>query len=87
MNFFALDEPGGVPCILSEPTHKKPKPHEFIRARNEFRLHEVIGSDEWFSLESVYFPGRYVSITPDGKKKTQNSFLLFRGFYSISSVK
>lgn len=67
MNFFALDEPGGVPCILSEPTHKKPKPHEFIRARNEFRLHEVIGSDEWFSLESVYFPGRYVSITPDGQ--------------------
>lgn len=65
-NFLSLDEPGGIPCILSEPTHPKPKPHEFIRARNEFRLHEIIGSDEWFALESVYFPGRYLSIMPDG---------------------
>jgi hypothetical protein len=66
MNFFSLDEPGGVPCILSEPTGKKPKKHEFIRARNEFRVHEVIGSNEWFCLESVYFPGKYVAILPDG---------------------
>jgi hypothetical protein len=64
---LALDEPRGVPCILSEPTSKKPKPHEFIRARNEFRLHEVIGSEEWFALESVYFSGKYISISPDGK--------------------
>ena len=67
LNFFAMDEPKGVPCVLSEPTSKKPKPYEFIRARNEFRLHEVIGSEEWFALESVYFPGKYVAITPDGR--------------------
>lgn len=68
LNFLALDEPGGVPCILSEPTHTKPKPkpHEYIRARNEFRLHQIVGSDEWFALESVYFGGKYISITPDG---------------------
>lgn len=69
-NFFAMDEPNGIPCVLAEPTGKKPKKHEFIRARNEFRIHEVIGSEEWFSLESVYFPGKYVAITPDGSITT-----------------
>lgn len=83
-NFFALDEPGGIPCVLAEPTHKKPKKHEFIRARNEFRLHEVIGSEDWFCLESVYFPGKYVAILPDGsitvtknKAEEQAHFRLF----------
>lgn len=55
-----------VPTILSEPTHANPKKHEFIRARNEFRLHEIIGSEENFALESVYFPGRYLAILGDG---------------------
>lgn len=84
LNFFSLDEPGGIPCVLSEPTHPKPKKHEFIRARNEFRLHEVIGSNEWFCLESVYFPGKYVAILPDGsiaitknKSEEQAHFSLF----------
>lgn len=72
LNFFAMDEPRGVPCVLSEPTTKKPKPYEFIRARNEFRIHEVIGSEEYFSLESVYFAGKYVSITPDGSITVTN---------------
>ena len=66
LNFLACDEPG-IPCVLSEPTKPKPKPYEYIRARNEFRLHEIIGSEEWFALESVYFPGRYISITPEGR--------------------
>jgi hypothetical protein len=55
-----------VPTILSEPTHANAKKHEFIRARNEFRLHEIIGSEENFALESVYYPGRYLAILPDG---------------------
>lgn len=56
-NYMAYDN--DVPCILADvPNPKSPK--EAIRARNEFRLHELIGSDEWFALESVYYPGRYV---------------------------
>ena len=80
LNYLAFDQE--IPCILSEPTKAKPKNHEMIRARNEFRLHEIIGSDEYFALESVYFPGRYLSILPDGsitvsRDKTQESTLFF----------
>lgn len=86
-NFLALNEPAGIPCVLSEPTHPKPKPVEFIRARNEFRLHEVIGSDEWFCLESVYFPGKYVSIMPDGGitvSKNKDDFSCHFGVHLIT---
>lgn len=55
LNYMAFDN--DVPCVLADvPNPKNSK--EAIRARNEFRLHEMIGSDEWFALESVYYPGR-----------------------------
>ena len=63
---FWLSFDNDIPTILCEPTHPNPKKHEFIRARNEFRVHEIIGSDENFALESVYSPGRYLAILPDG---------------------
>ena len=64
LHYIAFDNE--VPTILCEPTHPNGKKHEFIRARNEFRLHEIIGSDEHFALESIYYPGRYLAILPDG---------------------
>jgi hypothetical protein len=64
--FYYLAFDNDIPTILSEPTHPNAKKHEFIRARNEFRLHEIIGSDEHFALESIYSPGRYLSILQDG---------------------
>lgn len=66
-NYVAYDN--DVPCILAEVVNPK-NSKEAIRARNEFRLHEIIGSDEWFALESVYYPGRYLSILPDGSITT-----------------
>lgn len=65
LSYVAFDN--DYPCILSEPTGKPKHKSEYIRARNEFRLHEVIGSDEYFSLESVYFPGKYLSVLPSGE--------------------
>lgn len=62
-NYMAYDNE--VPCVLAEVLNPKTK-QEAIRARNEFRLHEIIGSDEYFALESVYYPGRYLSILADG---------------------
>lgn len=62
-NYIAYDN--DVPCILAEVVNPKSS-KEALRARNEFRIHEIIGSDEWFALESVYFPGKYLSILPDG---------------------
>lgn len=56
-NYMAYDNE--VPCVLAEVVNPK-NSKEAIRARNEFRLHEIIGSDEWFALESVYYPGRYI---------------------------
>lgn len=61
--YIAFDQ--DVPCVLSEPLNPKHK-SEYIRARNEFRIHEIIGSDEYFALESVYYPGKYISILPNG---------------------
>lgn len=62
-NYMAYDNE--VPCVLAEvPNPKSPK--EAIRTRNEFRLVELIGSEEWFALESVYYPGRYIAVLPDG---------------------
>lgn len=62
-NFIAFDQ--DVPCIIPEPVNPKHN-WEKMRTRNEFRIHEVIGSDEYFCLESVYSPGRYLSVTPQG---------------------
>lgn len=62
-NFMAYDN--DIPCILEEKLNPKNN-KEAIRARNEFRLHEIIGSQEHFALESVYYPGRYLSVMPDG---------------------
>lgn len=62
-NYIAFDNE--VPCILSDPPNPR-NPQEKIRARNEFRLVEIIGSDEYFCLESVYFPGRFLSVNQDG---------------------
>lgn len=59
-NYICYDNE--IPCILRETNDK----YNAIRSRNEFRLHEILGSDEYFALESVYFPGRYLSILPDG---------------------
>lgn len=64
LTYIAFDN--DYPCLLSEPTQKPKHKSEYIRSRNEFRLHEVIGSDEYFSLESVYFPGKYISVLPSG---------------------
>ena len=64
LHYIAFDQ--DVPCVLAEPTTKPKHKSEYIRTRNEFRMHEVIGSDEYFALESVYFPGKYISILPDG---------------------
>lgn len=63
-NFLAFDNE--IPCIMTQPPIQPKKTSEQIRARNEFRLHELLGSDENFALESVYYPGRYLSILPDG---------------------
>jgi hypothetical protein len=62
-NYIAFDNE--IPCVLPEVLQPK-NSKEAIRARNEFRVHEVLGSDEYFSLESVYYPGRYISVLPDG---------------------
>ncbi|CAF1000005.1 unnamed protein product [Brachionus calyciflorus] len=59
-NYICYDNE--IPCILREGNDK----FTAIRSRNEFRLHEIIGSDEFFALESVYFPGRYLAVLPDG---------------------
>jgi hypothetical protein len=67
---FYLAFDNEIPTILTEPTNPKAKKHEFIRARNEFRMHEILGSDEHFALESVYFPGRFLAILPDGSITT-----------------
>ncbi len=64
LHYIAFDQ--DVPCVLAEPTTKPKHKSEYIRTRNEFRMHEVIGSDEYFALESVYFPGKYISILADG---------------------
>jgi hypothetical protein len=80
MNYLCFDQ--DVPCILTQPPIQPKKTSEQIRARNEFRLHELLGSDEHFALESVYYPGRYLSILPDGsisvtRDKSQESSHLF----------
>jgi hypothetical protein len=62
-NYIAFDNE--VPCILSEPVNPRTR-QEQIRARNEFRVVEILGSDEYFCLESVYFPGRFLGVLPDG---------------------
>lgn len=64
MNYLSFDQ--NVPCILTQPPIEPKDNKDRIRARNEFRLHELIGSDEHFALESVYYAGRYLSILPDG---------------------
>jgi hypothetical protein len=80
MNYLCFDQ--DVPCILTQPPIQPKKISEQIRARNEFRLHELLGSDEHFALESVYYPGRYLSILPDGsisviRDKSQESSHFF----------
>ena len=62
-NYLAFDQ--DIPCIIPEPVNPKHN-WEKMRSRNEFRIHEVIGSDEYFCLESVYSPGRYLAVTPQG---------------------
>jgi hypothetical protein len=62
-NYIAFDNE--IPCILSEPVNPRTR-QEQMRARNEFRIVEILGSDEYFCLESVYFPGRFLSVLPDG---------------------
>lgn len=66
-NFIAYDN--DVPCVLEEKVNPKNN-KEAIRARNQFRLHELIGSQEYFALESVYYAGRYLSVLPDGSITT-----------------
>jgi len=62
-NFLAFDQ--DIPCILSDAINPKDK-YQQMRTRNEFRLHELFGEDEYFTLESVYYPGRYLAVMPDG---------------------
>jgi hypothetical protein len=62
-NFLAFDQ--DIPCILSDAINPKDK-YQQMRTRNEFRLHELLGEDEYFTLESVYYPGRYLAVMPDG---------------------
>lgn len=62
-NYISFDN--DVPCILSDPPNPNNR-QEKIRARNEFRLVEILGSEEYFCLESVYYPGRYLAVLPDG---------------------
>ena len=50
---------------MSEPTNPRSKAEQ-IRARNEFRLVEILGSEEYFCLESVYYPGRFLAVLQDG---------------------
>lgn len=51
-----------IPCVMRETNTS----HNTIKARNEFRLHEILGSDEHFALESVFYPGKYLAILADG---------------------
>jgi hypothetical protein len=62
-NYLAFDS--NVPCIFSGPLNPKSKEDQ-MRTRNEFRLHEIIGSDEYFALESCFCPGKYLAVLPDG---------------------
>lgn len=55
-----------IPCVMRETNAS----HNVIKSRNEFRLHEILGSDEHFALESVFFPGRYLAILADGSITT-----------------
>ena len=64
INYIAFDI--DFPCVLHEPTQKPKNKHELMRGRNEFRVHEIIGSEEYFALESAYSPGRYLAVLPDG---------------------
>jgi hypothetical protein len=74
-NYICFDN--DVPCIFadvvgpqapsnSSGSRKAKPPKESLRARNEFRLVELIGSDENFCLESVYYPGKYLAVLQDG---------------------
>lgn len=73
-NYLAFDME--VPCILTPVLNPRTKRDE-IRTRNEFRLHELFGDAEYFAIESVYYPGRYLAVYPDGsitytKNKTED---------------
>lgn len=63
-NYICFDNQ--IPCVLRETNTS----HKVIKARNEFRLHEILGSDEYFALESVFYPGKYLAILPDGSITT-----------------
>ncbi|RMZ94341.1 hypothetical protein BpHYR1_027947 [Brachionus plicatilis] len=63
-NYICFDNQ--IPCVMRETNTS----HNVIKARNEFRLHEILGSDEHFALESVFYPGRYLAILPDGSITT-----------------
>ena len=64
INYLAFDI--DFACVLNEPAQKPKHKHELMRGRNEFRLHEILGSEEYFALESAYSPGRYLAVMPDG---------------------
>jgi len=75
-NFIAFDN-DDIPCVLAEIANPQNNSQK-MRNRNQFRLHEILGSEEHFTLESVYSPGRYLAVTPDGsitvsKNKTDES--------------
>ena len=74
-NYLGFDEQ--MPCILSlgegdeTATATKPKKRNkmqkrAIEARTELRLHQILGSDEHFALESVFYPGRFLAVLADG---------------------
>ena len=44
-----------------------------IRDDTKFRLHEVLGSNEYFSLESMKYKGRFLACHPDGTVTTSRS--------------
>lgn len=75
-NYLAFDD--RIPKILTyfspetttTPNHqhtKSKKHNKFIkRHKHKFRLHEILGSSEFFSLESVKYRGRYLACLPNG---------------------
>jgi hypothetical protein len=68
-NYLTIDTLSSVPCIKPEPPKKKKKPAK-IPVEFEFRLHEIFGSDEYFSLEFIGRPGNYLAVLPNGIVQT-----------------
>lgn len=66
---------------------KKKKKHANQFVRTEFRLHEIFGSDEYFALESVFCPGNYICVSPEGYITTTKNKTSQEAHFKLQLIK